>query len=117
MPRMTDTVREIMDLEEQLRIAELGPDPEFFDKHLADEAILDGQRAKAKVVDAHRPTGTAKFTRVEMSDFDVIDHGDAAVVMCKGIYTGATGSVTLRFMRVWLRSAEGWKIIARTVAQ
>ena len=41
---------EIMYLEERLRQAELGPDPSFFEEHLADDAVLDGQQLKAAVV-------------------------------------------------------------------
>lgn len=74
------TVDEIMALEEELRQAELGPDPAFFERVLADDVLLDGQRLKSRVVEAHRPGNGPKFTRVEMSDLAVIDHGDAAVV-------------------------------------
>ena len=35
------TREEIMHLEECLRQAELGPDPSFFEEHLADNAVLD----------------------------------------------------------------------------
>jgi hypothetical protein len=45
---------EILALEEQLRQAELGPDPIFFERRLADDAVLDGQLAKSKVVAAPR---------------------------------------------------------------
>jgi len=109
------TREEILGIEEQLRLAELGPDAAFFERTLADDAVLDGQLAKAKVVAAHRATGSAKFTNVEMSDFEIFDHGAAAVVTCSGIYEGPGGSHTLQFMRVWLKKAEGWQIIAGSV--
>ena len=48
-------IDEIRALEESLRQAELGPDPKFFEEALDDNAILDGQRAKARVVAAHQP--------------------------------------------------------------
>lgn len=50
--------------------------------------LIDGEPAKAKVVAAHRPGAGPKFTKVEMSDFKIVDHGDAAVVTCKGSYEG-----------------------------
>ncbi len=107
---------EILALEEALRRAELGPDPDFFQRVLADDAVLDGALAKSKVVAAHRPGGPAKFTRVEMSDFQLFEHGPAVVVTCKGIYEGPAGSHTLNFMRVWLKQASGWQIIAGSVS-
>jgi hypothetical protein len=106
---------EILALEDQLRVAELGPDAAFFERVLADDAVLDGQLAKSKVVEAHRSTGTAKFSKVEMSDFKILDHGQAAVVTCTGRYEGPRGGHTLKFMRVWLRKSQGWQIIAGSV--
>ncbi len=110
------TPQEIAALEEQLRQAELGPDPGFFERILADDAILDGRRLKSRVVEAHRPGSAAKFTRVEMTDMQIIDYGDAAVVTCKGTYEGPHGTFTLSFMRVWLKRGGRWQIIAGTTA-
>ena len=115
------TRSEITELEEQLRHAELGPDPAFFQSALADEAILVGQdgqpsMAKAKVVQAHQPGAGPKFTRVEMSDTNIVEHGDAAVVTCKGTYESPNGSITLKFMRVWLKRDGQWQIIAASIA-
>lgn len=109
-------IAEIKDLEERLRQAELGPDPQVFEAFLADDAILDGQRAKAKVVAAHQPGKGPKFTRVDMSDFDFVDHGVAVVVTCKGSYQGSQWSGMLKFMRVWLKRDNRWQIIAASVA-
>lgn len=108
---------EILALEEQLRQAELGPDPAFFERRLADDAVLDGQLAKSKVVAAHQPGGGAKFTKVEMSDFELREHGPAVVVTCSGVYEGPSGTHSLRFMRVWLKQANEWQIIAGSVWQ
>ena len=106
---------EILALEEELRLAELGPDPTFFERVLADDAVLDGQRAKGKVVAAHQPGGPAKFSKVAMSDFQLVDHGAAVVVTCTGVYTAPSAVHTLRFMRVWLKKPSGWQIIAGSV--
>ena len=75
---------EIRGLEERMRQAELGPDPDFFEAHIADEAVIDGQMAKSKIVDAHRPGQGPKFTRVERSDLKIIPYDTAAVVTCTG---------------------------------
>ena len=106
---------EILQLEEQLRQAELGPDATFFERVLADDAVLDGELAKSKVVAAHRSMGSAKFNKVEMSDFEIREHGSAAVVTCNGLYEGPSGSHRLKFMRVWLKNAGSWQIIAGSV--
>jgi len=67
---MPNTLDQIQELEEQLRQAELGPDPDFFERILALDVILlseQGKRiARAKVIDAHRPGAGPKFTKVEM---------------------------------------------------
>ena len=111
------TMDEIRALEESLRQAELGPDPKFFEAILDDEAILDGQRAKARVVAAHKPGDAPKFTKVEMRDLRIIDHGMAAIVTCTGTYEGPQWSGTLKFMRVWLKRDGQWRIIAGSVTQ
>jgi len=112
---------EIRALEEQLRQAELGPDPGFFETHLADEAIMltgEGKPAFAKqqIVEAHRPGKGPKFIRVEMSEMKITSHECAAVVTCLGTYATADTSFSLRFMRVWVRKSAGWQIVAGTVA-
>ncbi len=120
-PRMSTVETEISALEERLRLAELGPDPSFFEEVLADDAVLvapDGHAsfAKSKVVEAHQPGKGPKFTRVEMSDMKIVGHGAAAVVTCQGVYEGPQGSVTLKFMRVWLKKNNRWQIVAGSVS-
>jgi hypothetical protein len=117
---MSELETETLALEEQLRVAELGPDPKFFEETLANEAVLiseNGQESfvKAEVVKAHQPGHGPKFTRVEMSSMKIVDHGAAAVVTCNGTYEGSQGRTTLRFMRVWLKKNNRWQIIAGAV--
>jgi hypothetical protein len=112
---------EIGALEQRLRDAELGPDPRFFQEAIADDAVIVGEDgsalAKAKIVQAHQPGAAPKFTRVEMSDMKIIDHGSAAVVTCKGTFEGPKGAATLEFMRVWLKRDGRWQIIAASVSR
>jgi hypothetical protein len=114
---MVNSVEEIKELEDRLRQAELGPDPEFFAQVLADDAVLDGQRAKSKVIEAHRPGKGPKFAQVEMSDFQFADHGTAVVVTCSGTYAGPQWSGTLKFMRVWFKKDGRWQIIAGSITK
>jgi uncharacterized protein (TIGR02246 family) len=112
---------DIAALEERLRQAELGPDPKFFEEVLAEDVVLVGQDgqpffAKRKVVEAHQPGIVPKFTRVEVSDLKVVDHGTAAVVTCTGTYESAQASVTLKFMRVWVKKNNRWQIVAGSVS-
>jgi len=112
---------DIAALEERLRQAELGPDPKFFEEVLADDVVLVGQDgqaffAKRKVVEAHQPGIVPKFNRVEVSDLQVVDHGTAAVVTCTGTYESAQTSVTLKFMRVWVKKDNRWQIVAGSVS-
>ncbi len=72
--------------------------------------------AKRQVLDAHQPGKGPKFVRVEMSEMKVTGHECAAVVTCIGTYATPETSFTLRFMRVWVRKAAGWQIVAGTVA-
>jgi Domain of unknown function (DUF4440) len=117
---MSTVETEIRALEEQLRLAELGPDPKFFEEALADEAVLvsDGEAAfaKSRVVEAHQPGKGPKFARVVMSDMRIVDHGTAAVVTCQGTYENAQRKVTLKFMRVWVKKNGRWQIVAGSVS-
>lgn len=116
----TTTRQEIVSLEERLREAELAPDPNFFQEHLDDGMVMvtngEASSPKAHVVEAHQPGKGTKFNRVEMSDMQIIDHGASAVVTCKGTYEGPKGIQHLKFMRVWVKKAEGWRIVAGTVS-
>jgi uncharacterized protein (TIGR02246 family) len=118
-----NTVRqEIEALEERLRLAELAPDPRVFEELLADDAILvgpDGQPffAKQKVVEAHRPGKGPKFTRVVTADMRIVDHDTVAVVTCTATFEGPQGTLTLKFLRVWMRKDARWQIVAGSVAR
>ena len=124
MKPMSRVQKEIAALEERLRLAELGPDPDFFDEVLADDAVIVSERgepslAKAKVVAAHRPGKRPKFTGVDVSDLQIRDHGDAAVVTCRVTFKSpqAAGRTnTLRFMRTWLKKSGRWQIVAASVS-
>ncbi len=117
---MSSVQSEIIKLEERLRLAELAPDPQFFEQVLADDVVLISQDdmllTKSNIVEAHH-IGKQKFLDVNMSDMNIIDHGMAAVVTCKGRYTTVQGSFTLTFMRVWLKKHDHWQIIAGSVSR
>lgn len=112
--------QEIARLEEELRVAELGPDPAFFAATLSDDVALvqngDQRLTKQQVVDGHQPSGGPKFTDVQTRDLRIADHGDTAIVTCAGVFTTPAGqTVTLKIMRVWHRRDGGWKIIGASM--
>jgi len=118
---MTTTVlSEITQLEERLRQAELDPDPAVFEELLDDQVVLTDENgrpffAKQRVVEAHRPGKGAKFTRVEMTDVQIVEHGVAAVVTCTATFEGPKGQIALKFLRVWALKDGKWKIVAGSV--
>ncbi len=76
------------------------PDPAFFEEVLDDNVILvseDGHPffAKPRVVSAHQPGAGPKFIRVEMCNMQIVEHGTAAVVTCRGTYEGHNFSISL----------------------
>jgi hypothetical protein len=119
---MTTVRNEITQLEERLRQAELTPDPGVFEELLDDHVVLAGEDgrprfAKQKVVDAHRPGAEPKFTRVDITDMQIVDHGVSAVVTCTGTFEGPRGTFTLKFLRVWLKKEGKWRIVAGAVGR
>lgn len=118
---MNTVQAEIKALEERLRQAELGPDPAFFQDALADDVVLvsDGEpaMAKAQVVAAHQPGKGPKFTAVDMSELQIIEHGAVVIVTCRGTYAAGEKRFTLKFMRVWLKQNGRWQIIAGSIAK
>ncbi len=111
---------ELASLEDRLEDAELGPDAAFYEEFVDDPALMiaanDISFSKSHILDAHRPGKGNNFTRVEMSDMKIIEHGTAAVVTGKGLYEGANGTHNLKFMRVWVSKPEGWRIVAGSVS-
>jgi hypothetical protein len=108
-----DQIREV---EERLRQAELGPDPGVFEALLDEHMVLavDGQMSMPKkfIVEKHTPGSAQKFDRVELRDMEVIDHGMTAVATCTGDFEGPNGRFVFKFMRVWAKKDDGWKIVA-----
>ena len=112
----TTTEVEVLELENALRDAELKPDSDFFQTYLDDEMVMvtEGKccKPKAMIVEAHKSGGEHKLTKVEMSEMQVVAHGDSAVVTCTGEYEGPKGTFQMKFMRVWTRKPEGWRIVS-----
>ena len=111
---------EIAALEERLRLAELAPDPAFFEAILADDVVLSQNGntglTKQDVVAGHQPAGGPKFTSVETRDLKIVAHGDTAIATCEGVFTPpGNKAVSLHMLRVWQKRAGGWQIIAASI--
>ena len=113
---MSSAENEVRECEEQLRKAELGPDPTVFETLLDEHMILVADekisRPKKYIVEAHQPGKGQKFERVEVSNMEIVDHGNVAVVTCTGDFEGPKGRFAMKFMRVWAKKPDGWRIIA-----
>ncbi len=119
---MNSIESEIVELEEQLRQAELAPNASFFEKYLADDAVLLDEKgmpslSKHMIVDAHKPSKGQKFIDVQMSEMKIRIHDLVAIVTCTGTYTTKDKTFTLKFMRVWVKKKTGWHIIAATISK
>ncbi len=119
---MSSVEKEIAELEERLRQADLRPDPAFFQKHLDDQMVLmvDGDicshSPKAYIVDRHQPGRAQQFDRVEITERKILDQGDTAIVTGFGTYEGPDGKSAMNFMRIWVKKSDGWKIVAGSMS-
>lgn len=114
---MLKTVQtEITELEEQLRQADLNPDSDVFANLLDDRFVMmvDGKICSPKqhIVEMHKPVNAQKFESIKIEEMKIVEQGDTAIVTCVGHFEGEKGNFSMNFMRVWLKKAEGWKIIA-----
>ncbi len=115
---MSSVENEIAELEELLRLADLRPDPGFFQRHLDDQMVLmvDGDiwshSPKAYIVDRHQPGKAQKFDRVEIMERKILDQGGTAIVTGFAKYEGPDGMLAMNFMGIWARKPDGWKIVA-----
>lgn len=119
--RNSNTEKEIRVLEEKLKQADMKNDPDAMNELIADDAVLTGQDGKIftkqTVIDAHQPAGISKFTRFDVSDLDIQDCGETAIVTCRiDLATqGFTGA--LRFTRVWRKLHDRWQITAGHISE
>ncbi len=47
----------------------------------------------------------------------IVDDGLAAVVTCQGSYERPEATTLLRFMHVWVKKPNGWKIAADSASK
>ena len=120
---MTGLEREILDGEESLRLADVSeaPDTSAILEELLDDNLLmvgpQGQLVdKSFIVEAHRPPKKQRFLDVKLSEFMVrtLDESNA-IVCCRGDYKTKDSEFSMRFVRFWQKTSEGWRVVAGSV--
>ena len=119
---MSKVREEVAAYEERLRLAVLAPDPSGFVELVAESVVLiepNGTTTfgRAKFAEAHNSGKGQVFSTVQMSNMRIVDHGDTGVVTCKGTYVTEGRTMTLKFMRVWVKKHGRWHIVAGSVSR
>lgn len=111
---------QIVEAEDQLRVAMLGSDVEALNDLLGSDLVFTNHLGQVLCKDddlaAYR-SGALKILSLEPSEQRVKVLGDVAVVSVRmqlsGTYSGAPANGDFRFTRVWARSQDArWQIVA-----
>lgn len=120
---MNDVSDEIARMEEELRRAMLAGDVETLDRLISDRLLFagpDGQLAtKAQDLRAHGE-GVVKFLRHEPDQLEMRRVNASCVVVSQRTYLEVEVAGTVhrgwhRYIRVWVREGEAWRILAGQV--
>lgn len=115
---------EILKLEEDLRQAMLHSDVKKLDELIDDSLIFvspsGGVATKPMDLQAHRMK-TQKMSKLSPSE-QVIQIYDNCVTVCVkmeivGTYDDISISGTYRYLRVWSKTKDSWKVVAGSVVQ
>ena len=107
------------ELEEDLRRAMLAGDVARLDALIADELLFvlptGVVLSKAADLETYR-SGLLRLIALEPSERRAVRYGNTAVVSVRvhvvGEYEGITFSRTLRYLRVWARLGDAWRVVA-----
>jgi hypothetical protein len=113
---------EIRQMEERLRGAMLSSNVAELDALIHDRLLFIGPDSgvyrKDDDLELHR-SGQEKLTRVDLKDVQIESHGSTAVAVVvaelAGIFKGQEFEGRYRYIRTWVRSGEGWQVIAGSV--
>ena len=116
------TLNEINQQEERLRIAMLAGDVQALDALIDDRLIFigpdGGVYGKQDDLDLHR-SGQQKITKVAPGEVRIELYGEAAIstVQAKlaGTFKGQAFEGNYRYIRTWLRTDRGWRIVGGSV--
>jgi ketosteroid isomerase-like protein len=118
------TINEILDLEEQLRQAEMRVDRAALDTFFADEIMVTAPIGvvvdKLACTSEFERASKAKIEKYDKEDMNVRVFGDTAVtsyrVHAKAEYEGMQIDHQFRITNVWLKRQERWQVVARHTA-
>ncbi|MEQ1564328.1 MAG: nuclear transport factor 2 family protein [Myxococcota bacterium] len=114
---------EIRDAEERLRAAMSSSDVAALDV-LIDERLMfvvpnGAVLGKADDLAAHR-SGVMRFTRLELVEVQIEAHGSTAIAVVRadmaGTAFGQPFSGVHRYVRTWVRSERGWRVVGGSVS-
>lgn len=109
--------------EDRLRAAMLASDTPALESLLDDRLAFLGpggaRFGKRDDIEAHR-TGFQKLSRLDVLALSIEEHGDTAIAVVdvdlEGLFGEARISGKHRYLRTWLHSSEGWKVVAGCVS-
>ncbi|WP_216900633.1 nuclear transport factor 2 family protein [Synechococcus sp. CCY 9618] len=115
-------MHDVRQLEERLRVAMLASDVKELDVLIHDRLLFvgpdGGVYSKADDLALHR-SGQETLTRIDLIDIQVALHDATAVAVVRtemaGVFKGQPFEGCFRYIRTWLRSGEGWQVIAGSV--
>jgi ketosteroid isomerase-like protein len=113
------TKNEILALDQQVNAAAVNGDLQTLGKIMSDDYVgvaPDGMILRKAMIAAHYQAGTLHYSSVVNSDVEIHVHDDCAILTAIAIVKGRDGdtdlSGTYRIMRVFLRRAGAWQIVA-----
>jgi Domain of unknown function (DUF4440) len=113
---------EIRQMEDRLRAAMLAGNVAELDELIDDRLLFIGPDSgvyrKEDDLALHR-SGQETLTRVDLQDVQIESHGSTAVTVVlvdmAGVFKGQAFAGKYRYIRTWLRSSDGWRVIAGSV--
>lgn len=116
------TLEHIISCEEKLKNAMMTNSVKLLDELLSDKlqfVVFDGTIiSKQDDLDSHR-TKMLKLKKLEFLEQKIEIIGDTAVVAAKakieGEFAGNPISQNLRYLRIWMKTAKGFQVIAGSV--
>lgn len=120
----TTTVQEILDLEEELRQAEMRVDRLALDSFFADEIMVTAPIGivadKAMCASEFERAATVKIEKYDKEDINVRVFDDTAVtsyrVHARAEHEGTSIDQRFRITNVWLKRQGRWQVVARHTA-
>lgn len=113
-------ITEIRQMEDRLRGAMLSSNVAELDALIHDQLLFVGPDGglirKNDDLELHR-SGQEKLSQVALIDVQTEPHGSTAVVVADmaGTFKGQEFQGRYRYIRTWVRTDEGWKVIAGSV--